>query len=86
MSDYTIKLDYESVDNIVVQRLKQSYLDLKHDLKERKSKKNTVGIFFNDKNEDIAEIERYMGSLLIVLSQFMITNEFEEWIKSVRKK
>ncbi len=75
----TVELEEDAVDNIVVQVLKDQYRDLKEDLNRRLNDEETFGIFFSDKDEDVACIYRHLDSIKTVLSYNMIHEEFEEW-------
>jgi len=79
MSKFTVELEWDAVDSIVVQALKSQYISLKKDLDRRLNDKETFGIFFSDKAEDVAEIQKHLDSIKIVLSYNMNHEEFEEW-------
>jgi len=79
MSKFTVELEWDAVDSIVVQGLKNQYNGLKKDLDRRLNDKETSGIFLSDKVEDIAEIQKHLDSIKTVLSYNMIHEEFEQW-------
>ena len=79
MNKLTVELEWDAVDSIVVQALKKQYNDLKEELDRRLNGKETLGIFSNDKEEDIAEIQKHLDSIKTVLSYNMIHEEFEQW-------
>ena len=79
MSKFTVELEWDAVDSIVVQALKNQYNGLKKDLDRRKNDEETLGIFSNDKEEDIAEIQKHLDSIKTVLSYNMNHEDFEEW-------
>lgn len=79
MNKFTVELEWDAVDSIVVQVLKNQYSDLKKDLDRRRNDEDTLGIFFSDKVEDIAEIQKHLDSIKIVLSYNMNHEEFEQW-------
>ena len=79
MSKFTVELDIDEVDSIVVQVLKVQYSNLEYDLERRKDGRETLGIFLSDKEEDIAEIQRHLDAVETVLSYNMIYEDFEEW-------
>ena len=79
MSTVTVELESDAVDSIVVQVLKNQYSDLKKDLDRRRNDEDTLGIFFSDKVEDIAEIQRHSDAIETVLSLYMTHTDFEEW-------
>ena len=79
MNKLTVELEWDAVDSIVVQVLKDQYNGLKEELDRRLNGKETLGIFSNDKEEDIAEIQKHLDSIKTVLSYNMIHEEFEQW-------
>lgn len=79
MSKFTVELEWDTVDSIVVQALKNQYSNLKEELDRRRNDKDTLGIFFSDKVADVACIWRHLDSLKIVLSYNMNHEDFEEW-------
>ena len=79
MSKFTVELEWDAVDSIVVQVLKNQYNGFKKDLDSRLNDKETLGIFSNDKEEDIAEIQKHLDSIKTVLSYNMNHEDFEEW-------
>ena len=79
MSKFTVELEWDAVDSIVVQVLKNQYNGLKKDLDSRLNDKETLGIFSNDKEEDIAEIQKHLDSIKTVLSYNMNHEDFEKW-------
>ena len=79
MSKFTVELEWDAVDSIVVQALKNQYNGLKKDLDSRLNDKETLGIFSNDKEEDIAEIQKHLDSIKTVLSYNMAHTDFAEW-------
>jgi len=79
MSKLTVELDWDAVDSIVVQVLKDQYNGLKEELDRRLNDKETLGIFSNDKEEDIAELQKHLDSIKTVLSFNMNHEDFEDW-------
>jgi len=79
MNKFTVELEWDAVDSIVVQALKNQYNGLKKDLDSKLNDKETLGIFSNDKEEDIAEIQKHLDSIKTVLSYNMNHEDFEEW-------
>jgi hypothetical protein len=79
MSKFTVELDIDEVDSIVVQVLKVQYSNLEYDLERRKDGKETLGIFLSNKEEDIAEIRRHLAAIATVLSYNMSYKDFEVW-------
>ena len=79
MSKFTVELEWDAVDSIVVQVLKDQYNGLKEELDRRLNDEETSGIFLSDKVEDISEIQKHLDSIKTVLSYNMIHEEFEQW-------
>ena len=79
MNKFTVELEWDAVDSIVVQVLKNQYNGLKKDLDSRRNDEETLGIFLSDKVEDVACIWRHLDSIKIVLSYNMNHEDFEEW-------
>ena len=80
MTKFTIEMECEQVDVILVQVLKEQYLSLKHELNLRLSDDYTgPGFFENDKDADCAEIQSHMDAVLKVLSYNMIFDGYEDW-------
>jgi len=79
MSKFTVELEWDAVDSIVVQVLKDQYNGLKEELDRRLNDEDTLGIFFSDKVEDVACICRHLDSIKIVLSYNMNRKDFEQW-------
>ena len=79
MNKFTVELEWDAVDSIVVQVLKNQYNGLKEELDRRRNDEDTLGIFFSDKVEDVACIWRHLDSIKIVLSYNMNHEDFEEW-------
>lgn len=79
MSKLTVELEGDTVDSIVVQGLKNQYNHLKEDLDRRLNDEETFGIFSNDKEEDIAEIQKHLDSIKTVLSYYMNHEDFGDW-------
>jgi hypothetical protein len=79
MNKFTLELEWDVVDSIVVQILKNQYSALKEDLDRRRNDEDTLGIFYADKVEDVACIWRHLDSLKIILSYNMSHKDFEEW-------
>ena len=79
MSKFTVELEWDAVDSIVVQVLKDQYNGFKEDLDRRLNDEEISGIFFSDKVEDIAEIQKHLDSIKTMLSYNMIHEEFEQW-------
>ena len=79
MNKFTVELEWDAVDSIIVQVLKDQYNGLKKDLDRRLNDKETFGIFFSDKVEDVAEIQKHLDSIKTVLSYNMTHEDFEKW-------
>ena len=77
---HTIDLEYEQVEAILVQVLKEQYSSFKDDLDLRQSDDDTVpGIFENDKDADCAEIQIHMDAVAKVLKYNMVFEDYKEW-------
>jgi len=81
MSKFTLEIDYDAANSIVIQALKEQYNSLTDDLERRKDDKEKLGIFSSDKEEDIVELQRHLDSIKTVLSYNMTYQDFEEWMK-----
>ena len=79
MNKFTVELEWDAVDSIVVQVLKNQYNGLKEELDRRTNDKETLGIFFSDKVKDVACIYRHLDSIKTVLSYNMNHEDFEKW-------
>jgi len=79
MNKFTVELEWDAVDSIVVQTLKNQYNGLKKDLDRRLNDEETSGIFLSDKVEDVACIWRHLDSIKIVLSYNMNHTDFKDW-------
>ena len=80
MNKLTVELEWDAVDSIVVQALKNQYSSLKEELDRRLNDKETFNFnFFSEKVEDVAEIQKHLDSIKIVLSYNMNHEDFEEW-------
>lgn len=66
MNDVTVKLDWETVDNIITTQLKENLVDLERDLENRKEGYG-IGVFHTDAAEDAKEITRHVEALKTVL-------------------
>ena len=77
---YTIEMECEQVDAILVQVLKEQYSSLKHELNLRLSDDYTgPGFFENDKDADCAEIQSHMDAVAKVLSDNMVFEDYKDW-------
>jgi len=85
MSKYTVELDYDAVDSIVVRVLQDQYKSLIDYRKVRESNKESIGAFFTDKEKDIAEINRHLDAMEIILSYNMVHTVFEKWKNEVSR-
>ena len=79
MNKFTVELERDAVDSIVVQALKNQYNGLVDDLDRRLNDKEAFGIFLSDKVEDVACTWRHLDSIKTVLSYNMTHEDFEEW-------
>lgn len=79
MSKFAVELDYDVVDSIVVEVLKETYSNLTDDLEGRKDDREKYDIFSSDKEEDIFKIHQYLNAIEMVLSYSMTHDDFEKW-------
>lgn len=79
---YTIEIDYEQVDAILVQELKNQYLIFKDELARRLANDAESGyaVFENDKESDCAEIQSHLDAFAKVLSYNMVLQDYEDFI------
>ncbi len=76
-----VEIDYDAVDSIVVESLKEQYGNVNMMLENRcvdKSKDN-YGMFHNNKKKDIVAIKELLKSFEDVLSYNMVDEDFKEW-------
>jgi hypothetical protein len=69
MSMVTVKLDYETVDGIVVDQLVDTLENLQSDLENRKAG-HGLAIFEHDQNADIKILREHVDAFKVVLSYF----------------
>lgn len=66
MNEVTVKLDWESVDNIIKEQLNQNFNSLSDDLEKRKVGEG-FAIFESDPEADVKEIVRHIEAFKTVL-------------------
>lgn len=76
MSMVTVKLDYDTVDGIVVDQLIDTLENLQTDLENRKAG-HGLAIFEHDPKEDIKILRDHVDAFKIVLSYF--GHKTHEW-------
>ena len=76
---FNIEIDYDTVDNIFLDILKNQYKSLKEDLQNRIDGKEDIGIFLSDREKDIAKIKKYLKGFEKVLKYNMVEKEFKEF-------
>jgi len=76
---FNIEIDYDTVDNIFLDILKNQYKSLKEDLQNRIDGKEAFGIFSSDREKDIAKIKKYLKGFEKVLKYNMVKKEFKEF-------
>lgn len=79
MDKYTVTIYDEEVDRLLVQHLKNQYSNLSCDLYRRSNGQEAFGVFLEDKEKDIAEIQRHLEAIATVLSYNMVPQEWLEW-------
>jgi hypothetical protein len=62
---YTIELEYEMVDRIIIQELQSTYKDMKRDLKNRDE--GTLAIWDHDPAKDKKMIKKHMEAIELIL-------------------
>lgn len=77
-----VEIEWEAVNSIAVENLKDQYQNLQRDLQNRIDGTEKYGFFSSDKEEDIAEFQRHLDAFEIVLSYNMIHEDFEEWMNA----
>lgn len=71
-----IDIHSDTADLLIVASLKETLADMKYNLKSRAEETNTCGGFFStDKEEDLAEMVRYIEAFKLTLSYFGVTDE-----------
>jgi len=77
MKKVTVELDYDTVDNIIVDQLIDTLENLQEDLEFRKAG-HGLAIFEHDQNADVKILRDHVDAFKIVLSYFgHKTNEWE---------
>jgi hypothetical protein len=70
MPKVTVELDWDTVDNIVVQQVTDARDDLIEQLEERKGDGNKGGVFDNNKKKDIILIKAHIDAFELVIKYF----------------
>lgn len=70
MPNVTVELDWETVDNIVLNQLQDAYSGLVTDLEEREDGGNRGGIFDTDKDTDIILIKAHIDAFKLAIKYF----------------
>jgi hypothetical protein len=65
---FTIELDYEMVDKIIIQQLQDNYADMKLDLENRAE--GTLAIWEHDVEEDKKAIKKHLKALKLILKYY----------------
>ena len=65
---YTIELEYEMVDKIIIQELQSNYADMKRDLANRVE--GSLAIWEHDVEEDKKAIKKHMKALKRILKYY----------------
>lgn len=73
MTKFTVELDWETVDNIVVDQLRDTWEGLKADL----GANNHVFVW-GDQEADDAEIQRHIDALEVVLKWYTTADQRKE--------
>jgi len=75
MSKVTVELEWEAVDAIVVQQLRDARDGFIEDIERRKDGSNTAGIFHKDVKKDIKELEKHIKSFNRAIRYFSVSGE-----------
>jgi len=70
MPKVTVELDWDTVDNIVVQQVTDARERLIEELEERKGNGNKGGVFDNNKKKDIILIKAHIDAFELVIKYF----------------
>jgi hypothetical protein len=70
MQKVTVELDWDTVDNVVVQQVTDARDDLIEQLEERKGNGNKGGVFDNNKKKDIILIKEHIDAFELVIKYF----------------
>jgi len=65
---YTVELDYEMVDKIIIQELQSNYADMKRDHANRDE--GSLAIWHHDVEEDKKAMVKYMKALKRILKYY----------------
>lgn len=73
MAKYTVELDWETVDNIVVDQLRNTWETLQHD------KGRGVNVFvWGDQEADDAEIQKHIDALDLLLKWYSTPDQLKD--------
>ena len=70
MPKFTVELDWDTVDNIVVQQVTDARDGAIEQLEERKGNGNKGGVFDNNKKKDIILIKAHIDAFELVIKYF----------------
>ena len=70
MSKIMVELEWEAVDSIIVQQVKNVHEDLSSSLQKRKKKNSTNAIFHNNRKKDVKEIQEHLEGFEKVIRYF----------------
>jgi len=65
-----IELPWEAVDKIVIDSIRESMVYLNEELLRIKAKQEPTGIFSNDLEEDVFQIEKHLEAFELVIKYF----------------
>lgn len=66
----SFELEPEQVDRIIVEELNYHLHTFNKDLELRKSGQSSLGVFSNNKDEDVAEITRHIEAINTILTYY----------------
>jgi hypothetical protein len=75
MSDYNIEITYEQIDKIMVNQMKDTREQFLIDLETIKDGTELNVFTYNDPEQDIAEIQRHIDALTLLLSWYGIPED-----------
>ena len=76
-----VEIDYDAADMILVESLKEQYVNISRMLEHRKDTFSSYGIFHHDKEEDIVEIKKLLKSFEDVLRYNMLEEDLDAFKK-----
>ena len=75
MSTYTVEVDAETIDKIIIGQLKETYESLVEDLAAYDGGKTPNIFFWGEPEKDKAEIQRHLDALKVVIEWYGVPGE-----------